>query len=145
MKAADLGTEAHAYAVQREIDELADGRDAQLQERVARSGRERHSVEADLARRGALGCDVVENAYKGDTPLFFRQAVSGELVGKKGSVPFVLPPSPFRNRVHREAVEADGKLSDEPGADELGVQRRRPFGKRAEQAQEPLGVEPEDA
>ena len=42
-------------------------------------------------------------------------------------------------------VEADGDRCDEPGADEFGVQRRRPLGQRTEQTFEPLRVEPEDA
>mgnify|MGYP003693657849 CR=1 FL=1 len=120
MKAADLGTEANGEAVQREIDELTDGRNAQLQERVARCRRERQPVEGGPR-----------------APRRARRRLRGR---KRRTARF-----PLRHRIHREPVEADGDRRDEPGADELGVQRRRPLGKRAEQAQEPLGVEPEDA
>jgi protein ImuB len=61
------------------------------------------SLHAELVRAGFVASLVVgfdrfaayavakgrRARHKGDTPLFFRQAVSGELVGKKGSVPFV--------------------------------------------------------
>ena len=74
MEAANLGTETHAYAFERQIDELADGRDAQLQERVARCGLKRQPVELDLARRGALVRGIVKDdrreQRRGDTPLF---------------------------------------------------------------------------
>ena len=70
MKAADLRTEAHGEAIQGKIDELADGGDAQLQERVARRVRQRQPVEAYLTRCDPLCHGRIEHDRKGDTPLF---------------------------------------------------------------------------